>query len=238
MKTSIKTLVSLFFLFTLISEARADIIQLKNGHQMQGIIKKETDEFVELEINLGTVKFYRGQIERVEYSSQDERRAMEESWKEGRLKKEAEARSRQEKTEASRQEKTEARPNEIAAIHEGNHLFVNVLLNKKVKAKLLIDTGASFVVLSADIAKQLNISIKEKDPEVKMILADGGEASGKMFKLDTISVGEVKADDVQAAVIYQENAFKNFDGLLGMSFLKLFKFEVNLDKGKLILQKS
>lgn len=229
MRISIKILISLFLLLNAASLACADIVYLKSGYQMEGIIKRETDEYVELEINIGTVKFYQEQIERIEHSAQEEKRMMEESWQEERLKREAEQKTHPEERKAGSKE--------IAVSRQGNHLFAHVLLNAKVKARLLIDTGASFVVLSAAIAKQLHIDVEKTNPDVKMTLADGREVSGRLFKLDTVSLAEVKADAVEAAVIYEENAFQGYDGLLGMSFLKLFKFEINLEKNKLILQK-
>lgn len=229
MKIPVKISLFLFFLLSLISQSCADTVTLKNGYQMEGIIKRETDEYVELEINLGSVKFYREQIERVEHSSQEEKKAMEEFWKEERLKSEAEQKSRQQRRETGSKE--------IAVGRQGNHLFVNVVLNGKVNAKLLIDTGASFVVFSPAIARRLNISTDAAKPDMKLTLADGREVPGKMFKLDTISIGEVRGNDVQAAVIYQEAPFQGYDGLLGMSFLKLFKFEINLEKSSIILNK-
>lgn len=212
------------------TQALADTVYLKSGYQMEGIVKRETDEYVELGINSGAVKFYREQIERVEYSSEEERKSLEESWQEERLKKESELKTRKYEREIV--------PNEIEVGRQGNHLYVNALLNGNVNAKLLIDTGASFVVLSSDVAKRLDMGIEGSNPDVKMTLADGREVPAKLFKLDTISIGQVKASTVEAAVIYQENTFQGFDGLLGMSFLKLFKFEINLEKSKLILQKS
>ena len=229
MKISIKIFLFLFFLLSVISQAPADTVVLKNGYQMEGIIKRETDEYVELEINLGAVKFYREQIEQIEYSSQEEKKAMEESWQEERLKSEAEQKSRQQQRETGSKE--------IAVGRQGNHLFANVVLNGKVNAKLLIDTGSSFVVLSPAIARGLNISMDAAKPDLKLTLADGGEVPGKMLKLDTISIGEARANDVQAAVIYQEAPFQGYDGLLGMSFLKLFKFEINMEKSSIILHK-
>ncbi len=212
------------------TQALADTVYLKSGYQMEGIVKRETDEYVELEINSGAVKFYREQIEQVEYFSEEERKSLEESWQEERLKKEAELKTRKYEREIV--------PNEIEVGRQGNHLYVNALLNGNVNAKLLIDTGASFVVLSSDVAKRLDMGIEGSNPDVKMTLADGREVPAKLFKLDTISIGQVKASAVEAAVIYQENTFQGFDGLLGMSFLKLFKFEINLEKSKLIFQKS
>jgi len=230
MNLSIKIFIFLFLLLNAITEVSADTVYLKSGYQMEGIVKRETDEYLELEINLGTVKFYREQIERVEYSSEEEKKSLEQSWQEERLKKESELKTRQHEREIA--------PNEIEVGRQGNHLYVNALLNGNVNAKLLIDTGASFVVLSPDIAKRLDMGIEGSNPDVKMTLADGREVAAKLFKLDTISIGQVKANSVEAAVIYQENTFQGFDGLLGMSFLKLFKFEINLEKSKLILQKS
>jgi len=229
MKIPIKIFIFLFFWLNAISEVSADIVYLKNGSQMEGIIKRETPEYVELEISLGTVKFYQEQIERVQHSSPEENRMIGQYWNKERLRKEAELKKRQREKETALKE--------IEAGRQGDHLFVNALLNGKVNAKLLIDTGASFVVLSPTITQGLNVSVEGAKSDVKMTLGDGSEVSGKLFKLESISIGEIKANDVQAVVISQKNAFEGFDGVLGMSFLKLFKFEINLEKSKLVLQK-
>jgi len=225
----VKIFIFFFFLLTVISQARADMVTLKNGYEMEGIIKRETGEYVELEIDLGTVKFYKDQVKEIEHYSQADNQALEQSWQGERVRKEAEQKTRQQETETGYKD--------ISVGRKGNHLYANVVLNDRVNAKLLIDTGSSFVVISPAVAKQLDISVEGTRPDVKLTLADGREVPGKMLELDSIGIGEVKANDVEAAVIYQENAFLGFDGLLGMSFLKLFKFEIDLDKSKLILKK-
>lgn len=196
---------------------------------MEGVITQETNEYVELSINFGSVKFYRGQIERIEHSSEKEKQAIEQSWEARRLKKEEESKIRQEEERTS--------PGEIEANRQGDHLFVNALLNRKVNARLLVDTGASFVVLSPNIAKQLNIDIKAVAPDIKLTLGDGKEVPAKLIKLDIVSVEEAIARDIDAAIIDKDDAFSGFDGVLGMSFLRLFKFEINLKENKLVLQK-
>lgn len=70
-----------------------------------------------------------------------------------------------------------------------------------------------------------------------MSLGDGREVPAQFIKIDTVDVGRVRAKDIEAAVIYQDDAFPIFDGLLGMSFLRLFKFEINLEQNKLVLEK-
>ncbi|MFH0913624.1 MAG: retropepsin-like aspartic protease [Candidatus Omnitrophota bacterium] len=209
---------------------RADTIYLKNGRRMEGVIERESNEYVELSVGYGAVKFYREQIARVERSSKKEKQAIEQSWDKERLKKEAELKKRKEKDRTS--------PGEVETGREGSHLFVNVLLNGRVSSRLLVDTGASLIVLSPKVAKELNIDIKGIEPDIKLILGDGRQASAKLIRLDNIDIGEVNAKDVDAAVIYKDDAFSGFDGMLGMSFLKLFKFEIDWKQNKLVLQRA
>ncbi len=229
MKILINTFIFFFLFCCVILEANADTVYLKNGYQVNGIIKSENKEYVELQVNVGTVKFYRKQIERVEHSSQDEKDMIEQSIKEQRANIESEIRG-------GRQTR-EGESKNVKVGQAGNHLFVDALLNKKINAKLLVDTGASFIILSPEIAKQLNINVASVNPDIKMSLADGREVFGKMIKLDTVSIGDARTNDIEAAIIYQKGAFEGFDGLLGMSFLKLFKFEIDLTRNKLTLRK-
>ncbi|MDD4980840.1 MAG: retropepsin-like aspartic protease [Candidatus Omnitrophica bacterium] len=229
MKILITVFIFSLFLLKLVPQAQADVVYLKNGRQMEGVITQETNEYVELSIDFGSVKFYRGQIERIEHSSEKEKQAIEQSWEARRLKKEKESKIRQEEGMIS--------PGEVEANRQGDHLFVNALLNRKVNARLLVDTGASFVVLSPNIAKQLNIDIKAVAPDIKLTLGDGKEVPAKLIKLDIVSVEEAIARDIDAAIIDKDDAFNGFDGVLGMSFLRLFKFEINLKENKLVLQK-
>ena len=133
MKRAIKIFIFLFFLLNAISQARADSLYLKNGYQMEGIITKENDEFVELEVNSGRVKFYRTEIDRAVRSSEEENKALEESWKQEKLRKDTELKKRQEEIEAA--------PKNIEVSLQENHLIVDAVLNEKVNAKLLVDTG-------------------------------------------------------------------------------------------------
>ncbi|MBM3255083.1 MAG: TIGR02281 family clan AA aspartic protease [Candidatus Omnitrophica bacterium] len=212
-----------------IGRAWADTVYLKNGRGMSGVITKETDDFVELAIGMGKVKFYRHQIERIARSSQTTRKAIEQAWEEERLRNEAELAKQKEEAKNFRKE--------VKALRIGDHLLVNALINGGIKAKLMLDTGASNVMLSLKKANELGLGIKKDDkPDAKMKLADGTEVGVKMLKLKSIDLDGAQAREVEAAVILSENMFKDFDGLLGMSYLKSFRFEINLDQNRLILQ--
>ncbi len=226
----IALLIFLFLFAGLLPLAQADTVYLKNGHSMDGIVTKETDEYVTLSLGMGSVKFYLWQIERVVRSSGDENKELEKAWEKERLRKEAELERLKEEMERS--------PKEVGVQRKGNHFIINALLDGKVNARLMLDTGATFVVLSPGIARKLGIDIKVVKPDAKMALADGSEVSAKLFKLGRMNVQNVEAKDVDAAVLFKDEPFSGFDGLLGMSFLKLFKFEIDLEKNRLILRKS
>jgi len=76
--------ISLTIVFVLIfcaGDLFADAVYLKSGNKVTGIIVRETDESVDIKINIGAVvTFFRRDIERVEKDADTERARMEESW--------------------------------------------------------------------------------------------------------------------------------------------------------------
>ena len=105
-------------------------------------------------------------------------------------------------------------------------------LNNLIKARLVLDTGASLVVISKDIADRLGIDTKGAPYSLKVVLADGRRVKAKAVILKSVKVGGAEVKNVSAAVL--ENAQPtDEDGLLGMSFLK--NFTVKLDAAHNIL---
>jgi clan AA aspartic protease (TIGR02281 family) len=101
-----------------------------------------------------------------------------------------------------------------------------------------LDTGASLVMLSKDVAKKIGINLDKVKPDMKVIMADGRQANAKQIILDSIRVENVEAEKVEAAVLLDQTGELGFgDGLLGMSFLKKFNFKIDQKDKKLILEK-
>ena len=72
-----KIMIFIFVLITgFILEADADTVYLKNGRSMKGIINKETERGIELDLGVGTVKFNWDAIEKFERSSDNESSAI------------------------------------------------------------------------------------------------------------------------------------------------------------------
>jgi clan AA aspartic protease (TIGR02281 family) len=116
-------------------------------------------------------------------------------------------------------------------------IFVDVLLNSTIPAKMILDTGAGMVVLSEDLARRLNL---ESGRETKTLLLQtaGGEVQGRSATLTKVELGAVHKENVRAAVNTAPNVFKGFDGLLGMSFLEDFKVVIDYANNRILLKKS
>jgi len=117
--------------------------------------------------------------------------------------------------------------------------MVDALLNEKVKASLLLDTGASTILLSNETAKKLKIKTdKVAKDNVLVRLANGQKVEAKYVILDSVKLKDVEAKNVGAVVLSETIEMQAHDGLLGMSFLNNFNFEIDTSNKRLILQKK
>ena len=214
------------FLFLFVGNLRADTIYLKNGRSLEGFIKNEDADRVELDVGFGSVKFRRQEIERIYKSTPEESSQIYEKWE----KKKQEAQQRRQLQEYA--------PKYIQIQPNKGHIVVDALLNKKVYAQLFLDTGASVVVLSSKIGEDLGLDIGNIKDVIILELADGRKIEAKFINLENVSVEEVETENVTAAILPADADISSFkDGLLGMSFLERFNFQVDQENQKLILEK-
>ncbi len=137
--------------------------------------------------------------------------------------------------EAAREMEGDFAKDTVASERRGNHLMVDALINGKVTARLMVDTGAGTTLLYREAADRLGVAQGSADPIVQVTTADGALVPAKMITLDSIAVGESKVEKSAAAVVNASG--QGFDGLLGMSFLSHFLVQVDAANGRLILEK-
>ncbi|RKY39570.1 MAG: hypothetical protein DRP75_01640 [Candidatus Omnitrophota bacterium] len=118
---------------------------------------------------------------------------------------------------------------------EGDTLFVQAVLNRRVRARLIVDTGCTDTQISEEIARALGINLARAE-EVGCELADGSVVRGRKVILREIKVGRMRAHNVEAIVLEEREG--NYDGLLGMSFLSRFVFKIDPEQQLMLLKRK
>jgi aspartyl protease family protein len=112
----------------------------------------------------------------------------------------------------------------------GGHFRANVEIDGRT-VPMLVDTGASYVALSAEDADRLGVITRPSDFTLTMYTANGA-AKAAPVRLHAVHVDSLSVYDVDA-IVAQPGAMNG--SLLGMSFLRrLTRFEAQPDRLRLI----
>lgn len=121
--------------------------------------------------------------------------------------------------------------NVTPVIIRGNQVFVPVKLSyhgRSVEAQLLLDTGATTTTISGQVAESLRFESSDVSAG-RTTVADGRSVGTYSFMADSIAVGSRSLSRVQA-VILPGSGGNGYDGLLGMNFLKNFRYHVDFNR--------
>ncbi len=116
----------------------------------------------------------------------------------------------------------------------GGNFLVDTVLDGRVKARLMLDTGASFITLTEEIGRKLGVATYSDSAELPFNTA-GGEEWMPVIALSKVSIGTATTQLVEASI---NSHIKGIDGLLGMSFLGDFRFEIDRTNKLLTLKPS
>lgn len=99
-------------------------------------------------------------------------------------------------------------------------LVVPLLINNNVMATFLVDTGASYTVITPALAQKLGVVITPDTPRTTLITANG-TVEAPVVTLKNVSLGPVKVSEVSVVVQQLGNGDDPLlSGLLGMNFFK------------------
>jgi clan AA aspartic protease (TIGR02281 family) len=228
-------IIPLVFLSALFSSgfagpAMADTVYLKNGRSMEGIIVKESSDNVELDVGMGKVIFSISEISRIQRSLPEEVSDLRKKFKED---------SQRQATSREATVKKDDLPGSVNLVEQNGHVFVESVLNGRVRARLILDTGATFIVLPYRLAQELRIDPQKATRSAQLQLADGRIINTAFVTLDSVRAGHAEANNIEAAILPpQIGDIGVEDGILGMSFLKRFSFKVDYIRRKLILERG
>jgi len=115
-------------------------------------------------------------------------------------------------------------------------LVVPVHINGTVTLDFVVDSGASYVSIPADVFSTLNRAgtVEENDYVGKQtfVLADGTKSESMIFTIRSLKVGDIIIKNVKASVASARGSL-----LLGQSFLERFKsWSIDNTKHELVLE--
>jgi len=106
---------------------------------------------------------------------------------------------------------------------------VDVTLNGSVKVPMILDSGASIVSLSWDVAQKLGMTPGPDDPKVNFTIADGSTVEASIMHIKSVRLGQFEAQDVLCSVA--PRSAQEVPNLLGGTFLRNFVYRMDLDAG-------
>jgi clan AA aspartic protease (TIGR02281 family) len=114
-----------------------------------------------------------------------------------------------------------------------NTYLIQATLNGRGQVTLMLDTGASMSVIKPTVLARLGAAPSNKHPTVRLNTANG-TVTARVVRLDSLAVGDKAVRDITVAAV-ELAELPNIDGLLGMDYLRHFRFTVDQDQATLIL---
>lgn len=116
-------------------------------------------------------------------------------------------------------------------IIKGDQVLLPVTISlrgRTVEALFLLDTGASVTTINEGLAVRLGVTASEVR-EGRTTIADGRTVGSYLFQADSLSVGFRSVANAQVSII-SRSVGQGYDGLLGMNFLKNFRYHLDFDR--------
>lgn len=121
----------------------------------------------------------------------------------------------------------------IKLVVRANVPRVLVSLNNHAPFEMLFDTGASSVLLTEEVAKNMDVERDKDAKPVQVTIADGSKVDAYLATIKSVRVGPFTVKDVEAVIV--PRAGKGDDCLLGGTFSGNFRYRIDLAAAELHL---
>jgi len=118
----------------------------------------------------------------------------------------------------------------------GSVALVHATLNNKRSVKFVVDTGASYTLISNAVAYDLGIDLGA-NPKTMPFQTANGLINAPITNIESITIGGLEIRNLTIA-IHDAVPDPQIAGLLGLNFLSNFKLDIDTQKGFLHLEKK
>ncbi len=118
----------------------------------------------------------------------------------------------------------------------GQVVIIQAILNNKRTAKFVVDTGASYTLISNALARDLAIDVGP-NPKTLAFQTANGLIQAPITSLESVTVGGMEIRNLPAAV-HDAVPDPEVAGLLGLNFLSNFRMDIDTQHGMLYLEKK
>ena len=125
---------------------------------------------------------------------------------------------------------------DIPLRRRGNHFVVEATLNNRTRLSLLIDTGASITVVKPERLRDAVDSNLDRYPE-QLFNTANGIVTAPVLNVASLVIGEFEVTNLRVGGLQLINT-SEVDGLLGMNFLRHFRFFIDQERNLLRLSLS
>jgi clan AA aspartic protease (TIGR02281 family) len=119
---------------------------------------------------------------------------------------------------------------EINLLRQHELMVAEVILNDRLKQHFVVDTGASFTLISRQAARELDLRIDETTPFIP-IFTVSSLIFTPLVTLKSLRVGKVEMENVDALI----HDMPSGEGLLGNSFLSRYRVILDSYLGKMTI---
>ncbi|MBI3089064.1 MAG: retroviral-like aspartic protease family protein [Candidatus Tectomicrobia bacterium] len=117
---------------------------------------------------------------------------------------------------------------------EGGAIVIPAVVNDRHPARFIIDTGATYTVISTEFARRLRQETPG-EPRRVILQTASGSIEAPLIQLASIRIRDAEVRQVPTAV-HTINAGGNITGVLGLSFLSAFRVTIDHETGSLSLE--
>lgn len=117
----------------------------------------------------------------------------------------------------------------------GGTIPVKGLLDERVPAAFLVDTGATYTTITSALARELGMTHLEKRARVRFRAASG-DIIAPLVQVHSLRIRDAYVENITVAVC-DTCGDGLIDGLLGLNFLQRFRVEIDGTTGRLVLRR-